>query len=81
MPCLLHDLRLSTEGISHIVKAVKTYSFLGQAPVQLVDVQEGLEDTLIIMRHKLRSGTTVTRDDDHLPRIEADRQRAEPSVD
>jgi signal transduction histidine kinase len=69
---LLHELGISAGRISEIVKAVKTYSFLDQAPIQQINVTEGLEDTLVILRHKLKSGIHVTRDyAQDLPRIEA----------
>jgi signal transduction histidine kinase len=68
---LLADVGMSAERISEIVQAVKLYSYLDQAPVQEVDVHAGLENTLVILRHKLR-GIRVTRDfDPELPRIEA----------
>jgi signal transduction histidine kinase len=69
---LLSEVGESVERISEIVKAVKTYSYLDQAPIQNVDVHEGLENTLVILRHKLKAGVRVTRDyAADLPRIEA----------
>jgi signal transduction histidine kinase len=58
--------------ISEIVKAVKEYSFMDQAPVQRVDVRSGLDNTLVILRPKLKRGVTVVRDyQPDLPEIEA----------
>ncbi len=69
---LLDEVGKSAERISEIVKAVKTYSYLDQAPIQEVDVREGLENTLVILRHKLKQGVNVTRDyAADLPRIDA----------
>ena len=69
---LLDEVSASAERISEIVRAVKSYSYLDQAPIQQVDVHEGLENTLIILRHKLKNGVHVTRDyAPDLPRIEA----------
>jgi signal transduction histidine kinase len=69
---LLEEVSKSAERISEVVKAVKTYSYLDQAPVQNVDVHEGLENTLIILKYKLKGGVQVTRDyASDLPRIEA----------
>jgi signal transduction histidine kinase len=69
---LLNEVRASAEQISHIVTAVKSYSYLDQAPVQQVDVHEGLENTLIILKHKLKVGVQVNREyGANLPRIEA----------
>ena len=47
--------------LSEIVGALKGYSYLGQAPIQEVDLTEGLENTLVIMRSKLKYGITVHR--------------------
>jgi signal transduction histidine kinase/predicted CoA-binding protein len=48
--------------ISQIVNSLKEYAYLDQAPVQPVDVHEGLENTLIILNHKLKEGIHVVRD-------------------
>ena len=69
---LVSELITGSERISEIVKAVKSYSYLDQAPVQPIDVREGLEDTLVIMRHKLKHGIEVERDfAPDLPRVDA----------
>jgi signal transduction histidine kinase len=69
---LLDEVNEGAGRIYEIVKAVKSYSYLDQAPVQLVDVHEGIENTLVILRHKLKGGVTVVKDyAPDLPRIEA----------
>jgi signal transduction histidine kinase len=69
---LLDEVHTGAQRISAIVKAVKSYSQLDRAAIQLVDVHEGIEDTLVILRHKLKQGVTVIREYDRtLPRIEA----------
>ncbi|MGE5251900.1 MAG: sensor histidine kinase [Bacteroidota bacterium] len=69
---LLSDLQQTTARISQIVQAMKSYTYLDQAPLLEVDVHEGLENTLVIMQHKLKQGVTVVRDyAPGLPRIEA----------
>jgi signal transduction histidine kinase len=69
---LLGEVAQSAERISEIVLAVKSYSYLDQAPVQEVDIHRGLEETLVILRHKLASGVVVHREyDQALPRIGA----------
>jgi signal transduction histidine kinase len=68
---LFDEVRTGAQRISDIVKAVRSYSHLDKAAIQLVDVHEGIEDTLIILRHKLKQGVTVIREyDRNLPRIE-----------
>ena len=69
---LLAEIGQGAGRISDIVKALKSYSYLDQAPVQLVDVHEGLDNTLLIMRSKLSDGVTVTREyATGLPEIQA----------
>ena len=69
---LMDEVRLGAERISEIVKAVKAYTYLDQAPIQQMDMHEGLDNTLVILRHKLKSGITVVRNyAPDLPRIEA----------
>lgn len=69
---LLEELRHGAARISEIVKALKSYTYLDQAPVQQVDIQRGLEDTLLILRHKLKNGISVRREfSPILPKIEA----------
>jgi signal transduction histidine kinase len=60
---LIKSITHSTERISELVSAVKSYSFMDQAPWQEIDVHEGIENTLIILGHKLRD-VTVTRNFD-----------------
>jgi len=69
---LLSEVLQTTERISQIVRAVKSYTYLDQAPLLEVDVHDGLENTLIIMQHKLKKGVAVKREySSNLPRIEA----------
>jgi signal transduction histidine kinase len=59
---LVGEIAEGSTRISEIVSAVKAYTYLGQAPVQSVDVTEGLENTLIILNSKLKQGITVRRE-------------------
>ena len=69
---LLGEVAMAGDRISEIVGAVKSYAYLDQAPIQRIDVREGLDNTLVILRSKLRAGVDVTRHyADNLPQIEA----------
>jgi PAS domain S-box-containing protein len=59
---LAHEIGQGSSRISEIVGALKSYSYLGRAPVQSVDLHEGLDNTLVILRNKLKHGIEVTRD-------------------
>ncbi|MBW4648565.1 MAG: cyclic nucleotide-binding domain-containing protein [Kastovskya adunca ATA6-11-RM4] len=67
---LLDEIEQSTARISQLVKAVKAYSYMDQAPLQDIDIHEGIENTLTILAHKLKKGVVVNRQyDQSLPRI------------
>lgn len=64
---LLDEIESSTSRISDLVRAIKEYTFMDQAPVQNVDVVKSLETTLTILNHKLKRGVTVHRDYQPVP--------------
>ena len=51
----------STERISELVGAVKSYSFRDQATEQDVNIHDGIENTLVILAYPLK-GMTIERD-------------------
>ncbi len=58
--------------ISKLVAAVKEYSYMDRVPEQEVNVHEGIEQTLLVLGHKLRPGIQVVREyDEHLPAVHA----------
>ncbi len=61
----------STHRISELVGAVKAYSFMDRAVEQEVDVHEGIENTLVILAHKLRNITVRREFDRSLPKVRA----------
>ncbi len=68
----LHEVETSVERAAEIVKAVRAFAPGEPALMQVVDVQEGLETTLIILRHKLQNGIRVTKNfAPNLPRVQA----------
>jgi signal transduction histidine kinase len=68
---LLEEIGHGARRIAEIVKTLKGYSYMDQAPVQSVDVREGLDDTLVMLSSKLRDGIEVSLDyAEDLPRIQ-----------
>ncbi|PSB34203.1 ATP-binding protein [Chlorogloea sp. CCALA 695] len=60
----------SAERISELVQSMKSYSYLDQGAQQLVDVHQGIEDTIRLFSGKLKQGITVKRSyDDTVPQI------------
>jgi signal transduction histidine kinase len=59
---LVNEISEGSSRISEIVTALKNYSYLGQAPVQNINIHEGIDNTLVILRSKLKEGITVTKE-------------------
>jgi signal transduction histidine kinase len=72
MDRIAEELEHSSTRISDLIKAIKEYSYMDQAPVQEVDIEHSLETTLTIMHHKLKRGITVAREyAPNLPKVMA----------
>ena len=69
---LLAEIEQGAGKITEIVQALKTYTYLDQAPVNFLDVHEGLENTLVMLRSKLNKGIKIYRDyAEDLPPVQA----------
>ena len=69
---LTAELKESAGRISELVAAVRSYSQMDRASIQHIDVTDGLESTLVMLRHKIGDGVTVVRDyGADVPRIDA----------
>src|SRR5262249_61256049 len=62
MDRVAEELENSSARISELIRAIKEYSYMDQGPVQEVDIQHSIENTLTIIHHKLKRGITITRD-------------------
>jgi len=69
---LLSELKESTQRVSELVAAVRSYSQMDRTSMQQIDVADGLDSTLVMLGHKLRDGVTVVREySADVPRIDA----------
>ena len=69
---LLGGLDESTGRIIELVRALKSYTYLDQAPRQFVDIHDGIDSTLMMLQNRLKTGIRVDRSyADDLPQIEA----------
>jgi signal transduction histidine kinase len=67
---LVEEIESATSRISDLVRAVKEYSYMDQGPIQEIDIHQGLDSTLLILKHQLKRGVTVVREYDRaLPKI------------
>jgi len=67
------EIKTSVTRISDLVGAIKEYSYMDQAAVQNIDLHKGLDNTLLILKHKLKSkNIEIVREyAENLPRITA----------
>ena len=67
---LTREIEASTGRISELVRAIKEYTYMDQAPEQEVDVHRGLQSTLTMLKFRLKHGVQVNREfAPDLPRI------------
>ena len=67
---LVEEIEASTTRVSSLVETMKAYSHMDQTPLQEVNVNEELENTLAILAYKL-GGVEVERDYGELPPVTA----------
>lgn len=67
---LIQEIESGAGKISELVRAVKEYSYMDQMPEQEVDIHTGLENTLVMLRYRVKHGVEIVRDYDRtLPPI------------
>jgi signal transduction histidine kinase len=69
---LLDEVAEAAGRISALVGRAKQYSQMDRSPLQRIDLHDGLESTLTMLKHKLETGIAVVRDYDRsLPLLPA----------
>lgn len=68
---LAREVVSSSQRISTLVNATKSFSYMDQDSIQTVDIHQGIEDTITVLGEKLRNGINVVRKfDQSLPRVQ-----------
>jgi signal transduction histidine kinase len=68
---LVEEVEASTTRVSALVETMKAYSHMDQAPLQEVQINEDLDNTVEILAFELEEVEVVREYDDDLPRITA----------
>jgi signal transduction histidine kinase len=55
LPKLLDSMKIGTERICEIVQSLRNFSRVNEIEQKAVDIHEGLESTLLILRHQLKA--------------------------
>ncbi|MBO0351553.1 PAS domain S-box protein [Phormidium pseudopriestleyi FRX01] len=69
LPKALHSMKLGTERIRQIVLSLRNFSRLDESQKKPVDIHEGIDNTLLILQHRL-SQIQVVKEYGKLPLIE-----------
>lgn len=69
LPKTLGSMKLGTERIREIVRSLRTFSHLDASALKPVDLHEGLNSTLLILEHRLKS-IRVIKNYGKLPLVE-----------
>ncbi len=70
LPLLLSSMKTGTQRIREIVLSLRNFSRLDEADMKEVDIHEGIENTLLILNHKLQSEIEVIKNYRDLPLVE-----------
>ena len=75
LPKIISSMEMGTDRIRQIVLSLRNFSRLDQAEMKRVDIQEGLDNTLLILSHRLkakadRPGIEVIKEYGNLPKVQ-----------
>ncbi|TAE59034.1 MAG: DUF3365 domain-containing protein [Nostocales cyanobacterium] len=75
LPNLLKSMKIGSDRIDKIVVNLRNFSRLDQAEMKFVDIHEGIDSTLVILQHRLKSNSdhpeiTILKNYSQLPLIE-----------
>jgi two-component system, NtrC family, sensor kinase len=70
LPHLLCSMHMGAERIRQIVLSLRNFSHLDEAEMKQVDIHEGIENTLLILLHRLHGKIEIIKQYDALPLIE-----------
>ncbi|MEG4036824.1 ATP-binding protein [Microcoleus sp. S36b_A4] len=67
---LLESMKIGSERIRQIVLSLRNFSRLDEAQMKLVDIHEGIDNTLLILNSRLKQGIEVVKNYGDLPEVE-----------
>ena len=69
LPKLVASMEMGTERIQKIVQSLRNFSRLDEAELKVVNIHEGIDNTLLILNHRLKYGIEVVKKYGDLPLI------------
>ncbi len=59
LPTIIKSMKIGTERITQIVLSLRNFSRLDEAEIKKVDIHEGIDSTLLILQHRLKSNNNI----------------------
>lgn len=69
LPKTLSSIKTGTDRLRQIVLSLRNFSRLDETEVKLADIHEGIDNTLLILNHRLKQGIAVVKEYGELPKI------------
>ncbi|HEY9692170.1 MAG TPA: ATP-binding protein [Oculatellaceae cyanobacterium] len=70
LPNLLSSMKMGAERIRNIVLSMRNFSRMDEADFKEVNIHEGIDNTLLILNHRLKQGIEVIKKYGNLPLVE-----------
>ncbi|QIR40110.1 response regulator [Tolypothrix sp. PCC 7910] len=70
LPKILTSMKIGSERISEMILSLRNFARLDQAGSKKVNIHEGIESTLLLLKHRIRQDIKIVKDYSNLPLIE-----------
>lgn len=70
LPKIISSMHTGAERIRQIILSLRNFCHLDEAEMKQVDINEGINNTLLLLNHRLNSGIEVIHQYDTLPLVE-----------
>ncbi len=70
LPKIISSMHIGAERIREIILSLRKFCHLDEAEMKKVDIHEGIDNTLLILSHRINQTITVIKQYDPLPLIE-----------
>ncbi len=70
LPSLLNSMKMGAQRIREIVLSLRNFSRLDEAPMKEVNIHEGIDNTLLILNHRINDEIAIIKNYGFLPLIE-----------
>lgn len=70
LPKILSSMQMGGDRIRKIVSSLRNFSRLDEAGMKAVDLHEGIENTLVILNHRIKQDVEIIRQYEKLPLVE-----------